>query len=53
MEETMNGKIVYERFAHNHGVKIKNYQGDNMRYIEANFVTSCNKWKHVFDYCGV
>ena len=34
MEETMNGKLAYERFAAEYGVNIMHYTGDNMRYNE-------------------
>ena len=53
MEETMNGKFAYERFSHHHGVKIKHYRGDNMRYNEASFTNSCNETNQNFNYCGV
>ena len=34
MEETINGKLTYERLSYNHGVKIQYYRGDNIRYNE-------------------
>ena len=41
MEEAMEGKYAYERFAYHHGVKIRYYRGDNMRYNETDFIDSC------------
>ena len=52
MEETMNGKLAYERFAHNHGVKIQHYRGDNMRYNKQDSLTSCESNKQKYDLCG-
>ena len=43
MEETMEGKYAYDRFVYHHGIKIKYYRGNNMRYTETNFTDSCKK----------
>ena len=53
MEETMNEKIVYERFATDHGVKVLHYRGDNMTYDEKAFTDSCVGQQQKFDFCGV
>ena len=49
----MEGKYAYERFAHHHGVKIKHYRGNNMRYNETDFIDSCKQTNQKFNYCGV
>ena len=53
MEETMNGKLAYERFADDHGVKVMHYRGDNMWYNEEGFVESCKEQNQELDLCGV
>ena len=53
MEETMEEKYAYERFAHHHSVKIRHSRGDNMRYNETDFIDSCKHTNQKFNYCGV
>ena len=53
MEETMNGKLAYERFAAEHGVKVMHDRGDNMRYNEEAFTENCKEQNQVLDLCGV
>ena len=53
MEETMNEKLAYKRFAADHGVKVMHYRGDNMRYNEGAFTENCKEQNQVLDLCGV
>ena len=49
----MEGKYTYERFAYHHGIKIKHYMGDNMRYNETDFTDNCKQTNQEFNFCGV
>ena len=42
-EETLKGKIAYEREAKQFGVKIKAYCPDNLRFNDKDFMHHCNK----------
>ena len=52
-EETLKGKIAYERVAKQFGVKIKAYCPDNLRFNDKDFMDHCNKADQEYTYCGV
>ena len=52
-EETLKGKIAYERVAKQYGVKIKAYRADNLRFNDKDFTDHCDKADQEYTYCGV
>ena len=51
--DTLNSKHGYEREAAAHGVKVKSYHADNLRFNDNNFKGSCIKANQQITYCGV
>ena len=52
-EETFASKLAYERVAAAHGVKIKAYHADNLRFNDSNFRKSCVTAGQQLSFCGV
>ena len=50
---TLESKLAYERVAAAHGVKIKSYHADNLRFNDNNFKGSCISAGQQLSYCGV
>jgi hypothetical protein len=52
-EEMVNAKLAFERFAAEHGVKIKHYHCDNGRFADNAFKQSCEQSGQRLTFCGV
>ena len=52
-EETLASKLAYERVASAHGVKVKAYHADNLRFNDSNFRRSCVAAGQQITFCGV
>ena len=52
-EETLAAKKAFERYASRMGVKVLEYQADNGRFAEADFVSDAQKLGQSLKYCGV
>ena len=52
-EETLKGKIAYERVAKQYGVKVKAYRADNLMFNDKDFMDRCEKADQKYTYCGV
>ena len=50
---TLESKLAYERVAAAHGVTIKAYHADNLRFNDNNFKGSCISAGQQLSYCGV
>jgi len=53
LEETVNAKLAFERFAAEHGVTIKHYHCDNGRFADNAFKQSCEQSGQRLTFCGV
>ena len=52
-EETLLAKKSFERYASKVGVTVKEYQADNGRFAEADFVADAHEIGQTLRYCGV
>ena len=52
-EATLQSKHAYEQLARTHGVQIRSYHADNLRFNDVRFRTDCNKMGQHLTYCGV
>ena len=52
-EQTVEAKQAFERFANDHGVKIKHYHCDNGRFADNAFKMHCDANNQSITYCGV
>eukprot|EP00956_Cyclotella_meneghiniana_P025434 scaffold53086_cov60-Cyclotella_meneghiniana.AAC.2 len=52
-EQTIEAKQAFERFANDHGVKIKHYHCDNGRFADNAFKMHCDANNQSISYCGV
>jgi hypothetical protein len=52
-EETINGKLAFERFAAKHGMAIKHYHCDNGRFADNAFKQACEQGNQRLAFCGV
>ena len=52
-EETLMAKEAFKRYASKVGVKVLEYQADNGRFAEADFVSDAHKKGQTLKYCGV
>jgi len=52
-EETLKGKIVFEKIKLPHGVHIKHYHADNGRFKDTLFTKSIEEKGQTISYCGV
>ena len=52
-EETVEGKIAFEKFALSHGITIKNYHGDNGIFKANKWVEHCSLNTQGLTYAGV
>ena len=53
VEETVEGKRAFERYARNHGVRIKHYHADNGIFEAAGFRNALHQDGQTISYCGV
>jgi hypothetical protein len=52
-KETVEAKQAFERFAADHGVRIKQYHADNGRFADNAFKQHCSQQRQAITYCGV
>jgi hypothetical protein len=52
-EETLKGKLAFEKFAASHGVNIKHYHADNGRFKDKLFSKSIEEKGQTISFCGV
>jgi hypothetical protein len=52
-QETIEAKQAFERFASDHGVRIKQYHADNGRFTDNAFKQHCSQQRQAITYCGV
>jgi GAG-pre-integrase domain len=52
-EETVQGKIAFEKFCEARGVTVKHYHADNGRFADNGFVNHVSKNRQSISYCGV
>ena len=52
-QATLESKLAYERVAASHGVNIKAYHADNLRFNDSKFKGSCINAGQQLSYCGV
>jgi hypothetical protein len=52
-KETIEAKQAFERFAADHGVRIKQYHADNGRFADNKFKQHCSQQHQAITYCGV
>ena len=52
-QETLNAKHAYERVARAHGVTIKGYHADNLRFNDNRFTGDCVSAGQNLSFCGV
>ena len=52
-QATLEAKQAYERVAAAHGVRIKSYHADNLRFNDNNFKGDCIKHGQTVSYCGM
>ena len=52
-QATLDSKLAYERVAAAHGVKVKAYHADNLRFNDTKFTGSCINAGQQMSYCGV
>ena len=51
--EIVQAKQAFERFAHDHGVNVKQYHCDNGRFADKGFIAACEAKNQRISYCGV
>ncbi|KAL7478813.1 hypothetical protein ACHAW6_008183 [Cyclotella cf. meneghiniana] len=51
--ETIKAKQAFERFAVDHGVRIKHYHADNGRFADNAFQQHCNEQQQTITYCSM
>ena len=51
--QTIQSKEAFERYANEHGVKIKHYHCDNGRFADNAFKQHCDASNQTISYCGV
>ena len=51
--ETINAKLAYEQHASTFGVDVLGYHGDNGRFAEKDFKSSCQQKNQKLTFCGV
>eukprot|EP00956_Cyclotella_meneghiniana_P034451 scaffold105063_cov38-Cyclotella_meneghiniana.AAC.1 len=52
-DQTIEAKQAFERFANDHGLKIKHYHCDNGRFADNAFKLHCDANNQSISYCGV
>jgi hypothetical protein len=52
-EETVQGKVAFEKFCEARGVTVKHYHADNGRFADKGFVNHVSKCKQSITYCAV
>ena len=52
-EETVQGKIAFEKFCEARGVTVKHYHADNGRFADRGFVNHVTTNRQSITYCGV
>ena len=52
-EETLLAKKAFERYASKFGVQVSEYQADNGRFAETDFVNHAHEMGQTLKYCGV
>lgn len=52
-EETVQGKIAFEKFCEARGVTVKHYHADNGRFADKGFVNHVTANRQSITYCGV
>ena len=52
-DETLMAKKAFERFAGKVGVTVREYQADNGRFAEADFIEDAHNNQQTLKYCGV
>ena len=52
-EETVQGKIAFEKFCEARGVTVKHYHADNGRFADKGFVNHITQSRQSITYCGV
>ena len=52
-EETLLGKVAFEKLAATYGVKVEAYHADNGRFTELGFCESSAKADQTITFCGV
>jgi Reverse transcriptase (RNA-dependent DNA polymerase)/GAG-pre-integrase domain len=52
-EETVQGKVAFEKYCEARGVTVKHYHADNGRFADKGFVNHVTKCRQSITYCGV
>jgi hypothetical protein len=52
-EETVQGKMAFEKFCDSHGILVRNYHADNGRFADKGFVNHATASRQTITYCGV
>ena len=51
--ETVQAKIIFERYSEERGVHIRHYHADNGRFADKGFIDNCQLNNQRLTYCGV
>ena len=52
MQETLSAKVAFEKYAKNHGIKVRHYHADNGRFEEKTFRQAVASDKQTISFCG-
>ena len=52
-QDTLDAKHAYERVAREHGVKVRGYHADNLRFNDSRFTGDCIRAGQRLSFCGV